>query len=63
LHLKYKNFIHRCNYGGRTGKKYDYRGLREWGHGNRWLRDTCPDGQDTVKALLDQLEIPYRSGT
>ena len=38
-------------------KPYYYRGLREWGHENGWLTDTCLDGQDTFKELLDMFGI------
>ena len=38
-------------------KLYYYRGLREWGHENGWLTDTCLDGQDTFAGLLDMFGI------
>lgn len=40
-------------------KMFYYRGLSRWPHEKGWLTDTCLDGQDTFKALLDQLGIPY----
>ncbi len=41
-------------------KSFYYRGLANWRQEKGWLIDTCLDGQDTVKELLDQLEIPYQ---
>ena len=38
-------------------KNYYYRGLKEWNNEKGWLTDTCLDGQDTFKKLLDILEI------
>ncbi|SEA78053.1 Cro/C1-type HTH DNA-binding domain-containing protein [Oribacterium sp. KHPX15] len=38
-------------------KNYYYRGLSEWRNEKGWLMDTCLDGQDTFKSLLDMLEI------
>ena len=38
-------------------KYYYYRGLAEWRNEKGWLIDTCLDGQDTFKRLLDMLEI------
>ena len=40
-------------------KYYYYRGLNEWGRENGYLTDTCLDGQDTFKRLLDMFEIKY----
>jgi Fic family protein len=40
-------------------KYFYYRGLAEWRKEKGWLMDTCLDGQDTVKRLLDTLEISY----
>jgi len=40
-------------------KNYYYRGLSEWRNEKGWLTDTCLDGQDTFKRLLDALDIPY----
>jgi Fic family protein len=41
-------------------KNYYYRGLSEWRNEKGWLTDTCLDGQDTFKRLMDMLEIQYR---
>ena len=41
-----------------TKKMFYYRGLSEWKNEKGWLTDTCLDGQDTFKRLLDMLEIP-----
>lgn len=42
------------------GKKhFYYRGLAQWQTEKGWLIDTCLDGQDTFKRLLDMLEIAY----
>ena len=38
-------------------KNYYYRGLYEWRNEKGWLTDTCLDGQDTFKRLMDMLEI------
>lgn len=38
-------------------KYYYYRGLSEWGNENGYLMDTCLDGQDTFKRLLDAFDI------
>lgn len=43
-----------------TKKMFYYRGLSKWPHEKGWLMDTCLDGQDAFKALLDQLNIPYK---
>lgn len=40
-------------------KHFYYRGLSEWRNEKGWLMDTCLDGQDTFKKLLDMLDIPY----
>lgn len=38
-------------------KAFYYRGLSKWGIENDYLIDSCLDGQDTFKRLLDMLEI------
>lgn len=38
-------------------KMYYYRGLREWGHINGYLTDTCLTAQDNYKAILDYFRI------
>ncbi len=38
-------------------KLYYYRGLAEWENERGWLTDTCLDGQDTFRRLLDMFEI------
>ena len=40
-------------------KLFYYRGLREWGHINGYLSDTCLTAQDNYKALLDYFKIKY----
>ena len=40
-------------------KMYYYRGLREWGHINGYLTDTCLTAQDQYKSLLDYFQVPY----
>ena len=40
-------------------KMFYYRGLKEWNREPGFLTDTCLDGQDTYKALLDYLGIEY----
>jgi Fic family protein len=40
-------------------KMFYYRGLREWGHIDGYLIDTCLAAQDNFKALLDYFRIPY----
>ena len=40
-------------------KNYYYRGLAEWKTEKGYLLDTCLDGQDTFKRLLEMLEIKY----
>ena len=40
-------------------KFFYYRGLREWGHINGYLTDTCLSAQDNYKALLDYFKIKY----
>ncbi len=43
-----------------TKKHFYYRGLSEWKTERGWLTDTCLDGQNTFKRLLDMLDIPYK---
>ena len=38
-------------------KLYYYRGLTEWERKRGWLTDTCLDGQDTFRRLMDMFEI------
>ena len=38
-------------------KSYYYRGLSEWRKDKAWLIDTCLDGQDAFRRLLDLLEM------
>lgn len=38
-------------------KAFYYRGLNNWRQEKGWLLDTCLDGQDTFKVLLDQLGV------
>ena len=38
-------------------KLYYYRGLAEWEREEGWLTDTCLDGQDTFRRLMDMFEI------
>lgn len=40
-------------------KLFYYRGLKEWGHVNGFLTDTCLTAQDQYKALLDYFKIAY----
>lgn len=40
-------------------KLFYYRGLREWGHVNGYLSDTCLTAQDNYKVLLDYFRIKY----
>ena len=40
-------------------KMFYYRGLREWGHINGYLTDTCLSAQDNYKAILDYFRIKY----
>ena len=40
-------------------KMFYYRGLREWGHINGYLTDTCLSAQDEYKATLDYFRIKY----
>ena len=40
-------------------KLFYYRGLREWGHINGFLTDTCLTAQDQYKSLLDYFKISY----
>lgn len=36
-----------------------YRGIKEWGHVNGYLRDTCLSAQDLFKTQLDYFRIKY----
>ncbi|MBP5338849.1 MAG: Fic family protein [Prevotella sp.] len=40
-------------------KMFYYRGLREWGHIDGYLTDTCLTAQDHYKAALDYFRIKY----
>ena len=40
-------------------KWFYYRGLREWGHINGYLTETCLTAQDKYKSLLDYFKIKY----
>ena len=40
-------------------KLFYYRGLRERGHVNGYLSDTCLAAQDAYKVLLDYFKIKY----
>lgn len=40
-------------------KLFYYRGLREWGHINGYLLDTCLTAQDHYKSLLDYFKIKF----
>lgn len=40
-------------------KLFYYRGLREWGHINGYLIDTCLTAQDQYKTALDYFRIKY----
>ena len=40
-------------------KMFYYRGLREWGHIDGYLTDTCLTAQDQYKAVLDYFRIKY----
>ena len=40
-------------------KYFYYRGLKEWGHINGYLTDTCLSAQDNYKTLLDYFKILY----
>ena len=40
-------------------KLFYYRGLREWGHIDGYLMDTCLTAQDQFKKLLDYFRIKY----
>lgn len=40
-------------------KMFYYRGLREWGHIDGYLTDTCLTAQDQYKAVLDYFRIEY----
>ena len=41
-------------------KFFYYRGLREWGHIDEHLTDTCLTAQDQYKSLLDYFKIGYK---
>ena len=38
-------------------KMYYYRGLSNWSQERGWLIDTCLDGQETFKRILNALDI------
>jgi Fic family protein len=40
-------------------KMFYYRGIREWGHIDGYLTDTCLTAQDQYKAALDYFRIKY----
>ena len=40
-------------------KMFYYRGIREWGHVNGYLLDTCLTAQDNYKALLDYFLVSH----
>lgn len=40
-------------------KMFYYRGLKEWNREHGFLIETCLDGQDTYKALLNYFGIPF----
>lgn len=40
-------------------KLFYYRGLREWGHINGYLTDTCLTAQDQYKAILAYLKVAF----
>ena len=40
-------------------KMFYYRGLRQWGHIDDYLTDTCLTAQDQYKAVLDYFRIKY----
>lgn len=40
-------------------KMFYYRGLREWGHIDGYLTDTCLTAQDQYKAALDYFRINW----
>ena len=39
-------------------KAFYYRGLSRWKSEKGWLTDTCLDGQDTFKRLMEMLDVP-----
>lgn len=41
-------------------KLYYYRGLSNYDDDKQWLIDTCLDGQDSFKSLLNMLDIPKK---
>lgn len=38
-------------------KAFYYRGLANWNEEKGWLTDTCLDGQDAFKRILNALDI------
>ena len=40
-------------------RPFYYRGIKEWGHLNGYLTDTCLTAQDNFKSLLDYFKISY----
>ena len=40
-------------------KMFYYRGLRDWGHTDGYLTDTCLTAQDQYKALLEHFQITF----
>lgn len=40
-------------------KMFYYKGIREWGHANGYLLDTCLTAQDNYKALLDYFYVRH----
>ena len=41
-------------------KSFYYRGLANYDNDKQWLIDTCLDGQDSFKSLLNMLDIPEK---
>ena len=41
-------------------KSFYYRGLTNYDNDKQWLIDTCLDGQDSFKSLLNMLDIPEK---
>jgi Fic family protein len=41
-------------------KLFYYRGLKEWGHINGYLTDTCLSAQDQYKKIMDYFRIAYK---